>query len=183
MGSLAGNLLVASRKLRDPNFMQTVVLLLEHNDHGALGVVLNRLADRTVQQVWEAIDAEPCNNDQDLNLGGPVPGPLIALHTCQELADKPVLDGLYASMQRENVDRLVRQHDHPFRLYTGNSGWGGGQLEGELESGGWLTTSGDAEDVFADSSTLWGEVTRRIGLSIVLPGVDPDEVPDDPSLN
>ncbi|MEM6330849.1 MAG: YqgE/AlgH family protein, partial [Planctomycetota bacterium] len=180
---LSGKLLVASRKLRDPNFTQTVVLMLEHTGEGALGVVLNRLADRTVRQVWQSIDAEPCENDQDLNLGGPVRGPLIALHTAEPLADKAVLPGLFISMQREAVDRLVRQTDHPFRLYTGNAGWGGGQLEGELKAGGWHTSDTDAEDVFSDPADLWVRITRRIGLSIVLPGLDPDDAPDDPMVN
>lgn len=181
--SLSGQLLVASRKLRDPNFARTAVLLLEHTDDGALGVVLNRQADRTVREVWEAIDAEPCDSDQNLNIGGPVPGPLIALHTAEELADNRVLPGLYVSMQRDAVDKLVRQEEHPFRLYTGNAGWGGGQLEGELEAGGWLTAPGGVDDVFGDPSDLWLKVTRRIGLSIIMPGIDPGDVPDDPTVN
>ena len=183
MSNLSGQLLVASRKLRDPNFTRTVVLMLEHNDDGALGVVLNRLADRTVQQVWNTIEAEPCDNQQDLNLGGPVPGPLIALHTSKELADNPVMPGLFMSMQRDAVDQLVRQEEHAFRLYTGNSGWGGGQLEDELRAGGWLTAPASVDDVFDSADELWLRITRRIGLSIVLPGVDPGAVSDDPTVN
>lgn len=181
--SLAGHLLVASRRLRDPNFRQTVVLLVEHNENGALGVVLNRVVDRTVEQVWEAVEFEPCDSQQRLNLGGPVPGPLLALHTSEELGEKRVLPGLYLSMQKQTVDPLVRQSEHPFRLYTGNSGWGGGQLEGELKEGSWLTTPGRAADVFADAITAWSEVTNRIALEVLLPGRDPDQLPGDPSLN
>lgn len=184
MKSLAGHLLVASRKLRDPNFRLTVVYILEHNDDGALGVVLNRPADRTVREVWEAVDFEPCDCEQNLNLGGPVQGPLIAVHTCKKLADKELpTSGLYVSMQKETVDPLVRQKKHPFRLYTGNSGWGGGQLEGELKVGGWLVTPAKLDDVFADPAKCWFDVTRRIGLAIMLPGVSPDEVPEDPTVN
>ena len=181
--SLSGKLLVASRKLRDPNFRRTVVLLLEHNHDGALGVVLNRPADRTVRQVWEAVDFEPCDCDQPLNHGGPVPGPLIALHRSREHSEKTVLPGLYLSMQKATVDPLVRQEEHPFRLYSGNSGWGGGQLEGELRQGGWLTTAAKADDVFADSDSLWESVTNRIALDVLMPGLPADALPDDPSLN
>jgi len=181
--SLSGQLLVASRKLRDPNFRQTVVLLLEHNDDGALGVVLNRPTDRTIRQVWEAVEFDPVDNDQPLNQGGPVPGPLIALHTDEDLAEKTVLPGLFLSMQKQTVDPLVRQHEHPYRLYTGNSGWGGGQLEGELEQGGWLTTPAERADVFAPADEVWENVTSRIALGVLIPGVDPDDLPDDPSLN
>lgn len=181
--SLAGHLLVASRKLRDPNFRQTVVLMLEHNDDGALGVVLNRITDRTIEQVWEAVEFDPVDNEQLLNQGGPVPGPLIALHTAEELAEKTVLPGLFLSMQKDTVDPLVRQDEHAFRLYTGNSGWGGGQLEGELKEGGWITTEGTVDDVFADPDGVWRDVTNRIALDVLLPGVDQDELPGDPSLN
>ena len=180
---LSGPLLVASRNLRDPNFRQTVVLLLEHNDDGALGVVLNRVSDRTVEQVWEAVEFDPVDCLQPLNFGGPVPGPLIALHTSEELSEKPVLPGLFLSMQKENVDQLVRQEAHPFRLYSGNSGWGGGQLEGELKQGGWLTAPGTVTDVFAEPDESWQEVTNRIALDVLLPGSDPDDLPSDPSLN
>lgn len=159
------------------------MLLLEHNADGALGVVLNRPADRTVEQVWEAIEFDPCDNQQLMNHGGPVPGPLIALHTSEEFSEKTVLPGLYLSMQKTTVDPLVRQDDHPFRLYSGNSGWGGEQLEGELKRGGWLMTEAHAQDVFADPDAIWEEVTNRIALDVLLPGVDPDDVPGDPSLN
>ena len=181
--SLAGKLLVASRNLRDPNFRQTVVLMLEHTDDGALGVVLNRPSTRTVSEVWEAVEFDPCESTQTINLGGPVPGPLIALHTSEEYAEKPLLPGLFLSMQRESVDPLVRQEEHPYRLYTGNSGWGGGQLEGELEAGGWLTAPATSEDVFAEPAALWPDVTNRIALDIMLPGLDTEDLPDDPSLN
>lgn len=169
--------------MRDPNFRQTVVLLLEHNDDGALGVVLNRPADRTVEQVWEAVEFDPVECDQSLNHGGPVPGPLIALHTSKKLGEKEVLPGVYLSMQKASVDPLVRRGKNVFRLYSGNSGWGGGQLEGELKEGGWLTTPGTADDVFADPSELWNDVTNRIALGVLLPGQDHDALPDDPSLN
>lgn len=181
--SYAGQLLVASRKLRDPNFRQTVVLLLEHGEDGALGVVLNRLADRTVEQVWDAVEFDPCDCQQPLNLGGPVPGPLIALHNSEDHAEKTVLPGLYMSMQKDHVDLLVRQQEFDFRLYTGNSGWGGGQLEGKLKQGGWLMAPAEGGEVFAQVDELWDEVTNRIALDILMPGQSHGKLPSDPSLN
>lgn len=183
MKSLAGKLLTASRQLRDPNFMRTVVLLLEHGEHGALGVILNRVSDRPLSGVWEAIQAEPLDCDQPINLGGPVQGPLIALHSYQAAAEKQVLPGLYLSLQRDSIDRLVRQRKQPFRVYSGNSGWGGGQLEGELKAGGWLLAPATREDVFAPSESLWQQVTSRIGLGIMLPGVPLPKLPPDPASN
>ncbi|TWT77323.1 hypothetical protein Pla123a_19830 [Posidoniimonas polymericola] len=181
--SFAGHLLTASRDLRDPNFQRTVVLLLEHGEQGALGVVLNRTGDSSVAEVWDHIDAEPCDCDQLMNIGGPVQGPLIALHTSEVLGEKQVLPGLYMSLQRGSIDLLVRQDEHEFRLYSGNSGWGGGQLEEELEAGGWLTTPARRDEVFADPDELWRSVTSRIGLEIMLPGKKPTHLPVDPNLN
>ena len=181
--SLAGKLLIASRSLRDPNFCQTVVLILEHNDDGALGVVLNRPTTRSVSEVREAVEFDPCECDQEIYLGGPVPGPLIALHTSESHAEKTILPGLFLSMQKDTVDPLVRQTKYPFQLYTGNSGWGGGQLEGELRSGGWLTEDAKLKDVFSDASELWDTVTNRLALDVMLPGKLQDNLPDDPLLN
>ncbi|QDU87597.1 hypothetical protein Pla175_09620 [Pirellulimonas nuda] len=180
---LAGKLLVASRHLRDPNFLRTVVLILEHTADGALGVVLNRPSGRTVQEVWRAIEAPPCDSQAPIYVGGPVPGPLIALHTDAQVAEKRVLPGLFMAIEREKIDALVRQDDKPFRLYSSNSGWGAGQLESELAAGGWLTTDALAGDVFASAESLWTDVTKRIGLKIMLPKTPPDRLPSDPSMN
>ncbi|MEM6654748.1 MAG: YqgE/AlgH family protein [Planctomycetota bacterium] len=181
--SLSGRLLIASRTLRDPNFLRTVVLMLEHGDEGALGVVLNRPTDRTLTEVWDAIDADPIANEKTLWRGGPVPGPLIGLHRSEPLGEKQVLPGLFMSMQRDSLDELVRQDEHAYRIYTGNSGWGGGQLEGEIKVGGWLTGDARPADLFADPEDLWPAVTKRIGLSIMLPGVEPEDLPPDANLN
>lgn len=183
MRSLTGQLLVASRHLQDPNFRQTVVLMLEHAEQGALGVVLNRPSDRTIREVWEAVKADPCDNDNVIYVGGPVPGPLIALHDSEPLGEKEVLPGVFMSMQRQSLDQLVREPDQLVRVYNGNSGWASGQLEGEMKAGGWLRTAATSDDVFADHASLWKQATQRIGLSIMLPGTSPDRLPGDPSTN
>lgn len=180
---MVGKLLVASPKLRDPNFSKAVVMLLEHGEEGALGVILNRKTDRTVQEVWESIDAEPCDNRMKLNSGGPVPGPLIALHEDEELAEKQVIPGLFVSLKRERLDELVRRDRGRLRIYSGNSGWGGGQLEEEMQVGGWLTAAAKVDDVFSRPNQLWDTVTQQINLNIMLPGVPHDRLPPDSSLN
>ena len=78
--SLAGHFLVASRYLRDPNFAQSVVLMIHHDQQGAMGVVINRPADKTIREVWEIIGNDPCDRDDLIYIGGPVPGPLVAVH-------------------------------------------------------------------------------------------------------
>ena len=97
MSSLKGKLLVASPQLSDPNFHRTVVLIIEHNDEGAFGLVLNRTSSKTIKQVWERVTDEPCESDQPLHVGGPVGGPLIAVHQHAVFSDlqlPDLLDGL-----------------------------------------------------------------------------------------
>ncbi|WP_425397910.1 YqgE/AlgH family protein [Aeoliella sp.] len=185
MAFIAGKLLVASRTLRDPNFARTVVLMLEHSEEGALGVVLNRPSPKTVCEVWESLGEDLVDNDEFVYLGGPVPGPLVALHAIEELGEKRIIPGVYMSVQRDVIQQLVHTPDTRLRLYSGHSGWGGGQLEDELEAGGWHVTPAVTDDVFGDTEFdhLWNQVLERIAINIMLPGVSPDELPPDPSMN
>lgn len=181
--SLTGYFLVASRYLRDPNFAQSVVLMIHHDSDGAMGLVINRPTDKTVREVWEIINYDPCDREDFVFIGGPVPGPLIGLHDVEAFGERPVLDDLYVSSQRDALDLIVRKRDVKCRLYNGHSGWGNGQLEGELDAGGWLYTKARSEDVFADHTTVWKRVTQRIGLEIMAPELDFHHGPPDPSLN
>src|SRR5262245_9027295 len=174
---LAGHFLVASRYLRDPNFAHSVVLMIHHDREGAMGVVINRPSDKTVRDVWEMIGNDPCDRDDFIYVGGPVPGPLVALHPLEAFSDHEVLPGLYVSTHRDALDVIVRKKDVPLRLCSGNAGWGSGQLESEMEAGGWLFTKANADEVFAEPELLWKTVTQRIGLEIMAPSVDSDHMP------
>lgn len=182
MKSIAGQLLVASRHLRDPNFFRTVVLMVRHDHDGALGVVLNRPGDKCVADIWERTGHEPCDNPQQIFVGGPVPGPLMALHTIEQFSEAEIVPGLYFATHRDALDELVRQ-DTPLRLFAGHAGWGDGQLEAEMEVGGWLTTRATTHDVWSDPAGIWKIVTERIGLEISVPGISPKRVPKDPNWN
>jgi putative transcriptional regulator len=181
--SLTGQFLVASRYLRDPNFVRSVVLMIQHTHEGAMGVVINRPSEKTVGEVWEMIGNDPCHREDVIFVGGPVPGPLIALHTLEAFSEHQVLPKLYVSTHRDALDVIVRKKDVSVRLFTGNAGWGSGQLEGEMEAGGWLATQATVEEVFSDHQTIWKQVTQRIGLEIMAPDLDRQHVPPDPSLN
>lgn len=183
MKSLAGQFLVASPYLRDPNFAKTVVLMLQHESQGALGVILNRPGNRTVDEVWEMIGAAPVGSDAAVFVGGPVPGPMIALHDQKKFGEKEVLPRIYMSMQRDAIDGVFRQPSAKYRLFSGHSGWGAGQLDGELEQGGWLVGPADPAEVFSEPGELWKLVCGKIGRSIVAADIPADRMPSDPSLN
>ncbi len=181
---LTGHFLVASRYLRDPNFAQSVVLVIQHNVQGAMGVVINRPSNRTVREVWELVGIDPCDREDFIYVGGPVmPGQLVALHSVEEFSEYEVLPGLHVATHRDSLDVIVRRKSAAVRLYSGHSGWGSGQLENEKEAGGWLWTRATVDDVFADHETIWKTVTQRIGLEIMAPELDLEHVPSDPSLN
>ena len=181
--SLTGHFLVASRYLRDPNFVHSVVLMIHHNEEGAMGVVINRPSEKSVREIWEMIGNDPCEREDLIFIGGPVPGPVVALHSLEPFSEHEVLPNLYVATQRDALDLIVRRQGAPMRLFSGHAGWGGGQLESELEAGGWLFTPATVDDVFSDHETIWKTVTQRIGLGIMVPDVDSDHIPIDPSLN
>lgn len=183
MDSLTGHLLVASPHLLDPNFLRAVILLIQHTEEGAFGVVLNHPAENTVNEIWEEVSEGVCQSRQHVNLGGPVSGPLIALHTDESLAEMEVLPGLYFAAQRDHLEKLVAEEDHAFRLFVGHSGWGGGQLENELKEGSWLTTPASVDYVFYDEADLWKKVTHKIGESILISALKIKNIPPDPSAN
>ena len=131
MSSLAGHLLTASSHLLDPNFVKTVVLLVQHNEEGALGLVVNRPIGKTVQDLWREVGGGPCANTQPVYLGGPVPGPLMAVHCEQSLAEMQIVSGLFFSASKQNLDSLVMRSDPALKIFIGHSGWGPGQLDQE----------------------------------------------------
>jgi putative transcriptional regulator len=183
MASLQGHLLIAAPNLRDPNFFRSVVLLVQHNDQGALGVVLNRPLETSIQEAWPQVSEEPCNAEGLLHQGGPCPGPLMVLHTDPTNSQIEVCDGIHFSTDKDTIEQLVTQTAGPLKFFVNYAGWGPGQLEGEIEAGGWLTTPAADEQVFTDDKELWTLALRLADRRTRLAGVDPKLIPDDPSLN
>jgi putative transcriptional regulator len=110
--------------------------------------------------------------------GGPVEGPLLAIHKHSSWGEWEVLPGIFLSSRKELLDKLVKS-DEPLRVFTGYSGWAAGQLERELELGGWLTTLATAEEIFSDPLTLWKRIADRIGREIMRPVFRRKPVPAD----
>jgi len=182
MESLQGKLLIAAPSLDDPNFARAVVLIIQHDEDGAFGVVLNRPTDKSIREIWEEIGGGECLSEAKLHLGGPVSGPLLALHTNFALSEQEVLPGVYLSTRKDHLDQLVNEETMDLRLYAGYSGWGGGQLESEMEVGGWMTLPANSDYVFTAEDDLWDQAGKEItGDFIKRLGIR--HVPDDPSFN
>jgi putative transcriptional regulator len=181
MESIRGQLLIAGPTLLDPNFWRTVVLIVEHTDDGALGLVLNRPSEttvaETVPQLEELIDPE-----QPVYVGGPVaPSAVIVLARFDDPGDAALLafadvGVLGSSISIEEPVDGVRDG----RAFIGHAGWGPGQLDGELERGDWIVEPAQLEDAFSgDPESLWASVLTRKGGSYALIA----RMPADPSWN
>ena len=183
MSSLQGNFLTASPKLADGNFNRSVVLMVKHDEDGAFGLVLNRPTGNTVAEVWKLVSDDASDRQDPIYLGGPVQGPLMAIHGLASAAETEILDGVYLSAHKDQLKEVVAAEHVPFRLFTGYSGWGAGQLESELEAGGWLVSPATAGLVFHDKDDLWERVMHGVAKEIMAPSLKARHVPQDPTLN
>lgn len=174
MDSLAGSLLVATPLLIDPNFYRTVILLIQHDDDGCVGVVLNRPTLEPVDAhlpAWTGLVPEPKN----VYYGGPVePEVAIAL----SLGPGGLPTGV-PGLSLIDLQGSPPDSSHPVRIYSGYSGWGIEQLEQEIATGSWYVVAASPEDPFESVDGQWRRVLKRQQsyLSVV------STFPDDPSLN
>lgn len=185
--SLRGKFLIAAKHLNDPNFVRTVVLVIDHTDDGAMGVVINRPSSVSVSNALaEHFDIGDC--DQPVFLGGPVePSALFVLHNRGDLdpAETELLDGLYMGSSAEAFESVLRTaaEDCPevqFRVYSGCAGWGPGQLEGEIARSDWFEVPADAATLFADDPyDIWDDLRQRVHRA---PALVPD-IPGRPDWN
>lgn len=182
MKSLQGQFLVAAPQLRDPNFLRAVVLILQHDDEGAMGLIVNRPGSFSVREAWQDLLDEDLACDAPLYVGGPVAGPLLILHKRAEHSESEVLPGVHIATSAEAIEAIA-EHVGTYRVFNGYSGWGPGQLESELELGGWLTIEASQEAVFSESDSLWQNLTQQIGRRILAPALSPEQLSVDPSLN
>ena len=176
--------MVASPRMGDENFDRTVILMLQHSDEGALGVVLNRPSGRSVAEVWDIVGQSECESDDPVYVGGPVTGPLIAVHTNDLFSEEKIFKGVFFAAQRDYLEQVVADGDDRYKLFSGYAGWGPGQLEEEVSAGAWYWIHADYDFVFdADEYELWQTAVRRVGRRFLADTLDIKHVPDDPSLN
>ncbi len=183
MDSLQRHILVASPNLADGNFNRSVVLLVKHDEEGAFGLVLNRPTTSRVSDVWREVAQEAVETAELIHIGGPVTTALVSLHTLEPAAEMTALPGVHFAASPEHLHQVIHAQGKPYRFFSGYSGWGSQQLEGELEAGGWLVTSASAELVFADPSELWERIVRVIAEDILAPVVPKKHAPKSPGLN
>jgi len=176
MESLKGHLLIAGPGLVDPNFWRTVVLVGEHSEEGALGVVLNRRSETSVTQAVPEL-ALLADDIGAVHVGGPVQSSAVVVladFVDASDAESLVLDTI--GFLPSEVDPIALGELRRARVYVGYSGWGPGQLDDELEEGSWIVEPALPDDVFtSDPDGLWSAVLRRKGGPFgVLASMPPD---------
>jgi putative transcriptional regulator len=183
MMPLDGQLLVATPRLADPNFARTVILVLNHDEDGALGVVINRPSPLSVAQVlpdWSDVVTRP-----SLVFGGGPVSPESALAVAVPRGEGPP-----AGFQRVALGYGLVDLDAPpgsvvpdlmgIRVFSGYAGWGADQLEAEIEEGSWYVVAAAPGDLLsAEPETLWRAVLRRQPGELAYVST----FPDDPTQN
>ena len=157
-----GVLLYASPGLPNPNFAETVVLLVRYEPAGAMGLIINQPSDDRADEALPGVKG----------LRGPVyhGGPVqTEAHFALVRLSQPSTDALrifedvFLVEQREDVARATRQGPERVRIYSGYSGWGPGQLENEVRLGAWVVAPGEVPLVFSERPrTVWPRVYRLL---------------------
>lgn len=170
---MSGNLLIASPAMSD-FFQRAVVLVVEHTEDGAFGLVLNQPSDSTVGEAVPDL-AEAIGSEHVLYVGGPVQSNAVTAigeHADPAAATKLVV-GDVGMVDLDSPPELER-----VRVFAGYAGWAAGQLEGEIEAEAWIVEPALPGDAFAEGD-LWAEVLDRKGDEFALLA----RMPSDPSLN
>jgi putative transcriptional regulator len=169
--SLAPGLLLAVPQLQDPNFRLSVVLLLERNDEGALGIVINQESELLLSELCKDhdihYDGDP---DKRVRRGGPVQPEQGLVLFGDEIDDpeaREVIDGLRVSASRETLGRLCGRGDqNRYHCYSGYAGWGPEQLEREIQEGSWIVAPVDPTLILdAPTEHVWARGMRALGIA------------------
>ena len=170
-------LLLATPSLRDPNFVQTVVLMGHHDGEGALGWVINRLHEKPAREILTPEHREQVHETTPLHVGGPVPtDALLAVFrgsAAHDVEAAELAPGLSISRSADILPQLFSQAPGASlvrgRLVFGYAGWGPGQLEREMQEGAWLAMPSEEELAFsAHVDDLWQRCFERLGINPAL---------------
>lgn len=179
---LPGSFLIASAALKDSSFEQAVVFVLQHNELGTFGVVLNRPVDAQLASTWREATGLNFENRSVVN-GGPIGGPVLALHSQKSIAEVEILDGICLSIDSQAFKELAEKSDLPYRIVLGIAGWQPNQLADEMDRGLWYPLKADPNHIFDEPASMWPAFMRNFGYLQLQSIVDEKLIPSDPFLN
>lgn len=166
-------MLVASPQLLDPNFRHTIVLLTQESVDGAMGWVINRRADVTMAEVLTQLEfSSKLHPDSPVYWGGPVsPGSGFVLYSGEPILPDPtrmqLAHDLSVSCSRTTLEWIVKMETPPwFMLCLGYAGWNPGQLDAEIERGGWISFEYDSSLLFGTPEAVrWEHAIAKLGVA------------------
>ncbi len=222
--NLTGRLLIASPYLSDGNFLRSVVFVIKHDVEGAFGLSINRPTEKRFRELVELSSTDGTPREDDFIFqGGPVQGPLLALHDLAGVGEPcgpidpdgatdfigPMESNMHGTKHvvhnypaepwgsmsidlgnppawltgdDDHLRILLRRPDARVKYVSHYSGWGPGQLDHELEVGGWLVGEADPDLVFGNPNEIWEKAVKRCGQEI-LSEISPGMKFGDPTLN
>jgi putative transcriptional regulator len=166
-GLAKGVFLVAGRDLRDPNFRETVVLIIGYDQTGGMGVIVNRRTEIELPKVFPEVEELRAVKDK-LFLGGPVGRDRVILlvrSSRQPEESARVVDDVFVTTSADTLRSVAAgdRREAEFHVYAGYAGWGPGQLDAEVARGDWLVTGGDARTVFdTPPAEIWPKLMQRL---------------------
>ena len=171
---LADHFLIAMPALADPHFVRGVTLVCQHDEQGAMGLVINHLSEYTLGEVLKQMDmdnASPALSRQAVLVGGPVqPGRGFVLHDDPRDFGSTLRfgRGLAVSTSREILEQIAKgEGPANFLMTLGYAGWSAGQLEEEISQNAWLTVPADPAIFFDTPLELrWQAAARSLGIDI-----------------
>ncbi len=174
--TLKGHFLLAMPSLVDPNFQQTVSCICEHNENGAMGIIINRVHEfLTAKDVFEelAIEHTPANRSVPIHFGGPVHvGEIFVLHGPPfNWKASLMITPLLAMSNSKDILEAVAMGKGPrsFIITLGCAGWGPGQLESEIKENAWLNHPIFEENIFEmPIEDRWSEAVKKMGIDPIL---------------
>ena len=181
-----GKLLVARRELTDPNFAETVILLVHYDTEGVVGLMLNRRTDLPISRVFAQIEAAKGRSDP-VYLGGPVETPTVfALLQSTDKLEKAeqVFEGVYWISTKTALEKVISSRPDPgvFHVYLGYAGWTTDQLRNEVRLGGWFIFQADKQAVFnVNPDSLWRHMIEKTELKMA--GCPTTAVPQAPAAH
>ena len=167
MSDLAPGILIAVPQLDDPNFARAVVLLVEHNESGAMGIVFNRPSDVSLADIGREHEMDVHEGAGQAFVGGPVQRERgFLVHRRADVTDSVKLEeGVFLSVSTDALRELLSGDPAAYRLCLGYAGWGPGQLEREMVAGGWLNSAISSQRIFdTPAEKIWEAVIRDLGI-------------------
>lgn len=177
-----GSFLIASPRLRQTPFEQTVIFVLQHNDQGTFGVVLNRPADSALKSEWQKITGLNFG-ERSIVQGGPIGGPIFAIHQEKSLAEMEMPGGICVSSNGNVFQQLTECEGADYRIVFGVAGWQTGQLANEMQTGSWFELETDPQHLFDDPSLMWENFLRHYGHQVWESILGSGHFPASPWLN